>query len=127
VPSQRLTVASQPFWGHMIAKSGAGPEPLPPRKMTAATLAEAIQFLTREETSAAAKSIAKRMENEQGVRSAVESFHRHLPLEMMQCDLIPGQPAVWTLKSGRKPVKISKLAAEVLISQWSKLRKELKS
>jgi hypothetical protein len=57
----------------------------------------------------------------------VESFHRHLPLEVMQCDLIPGQPAVWTLKSGRKPVKISKLAAEVLVSQWSKLRKELKS
>jgi hypothetical protein len=124
---QRLTVTSQPFWGHMIAKAGAGPEPLPSGKMTAATLAEAIQFLTREETSAAAKSIARRMENEQGVRSAVESFHRHLPLEVMQCDLIPGQPAVWTLKSGRKPVKISKLAAEVLILQWSKLRKELKS
>jgi hypothetical protein len=95
--------------------------------MAAAALAEAIQFLLREKTSAAAKSIARRMENEQGVRSAVESFHRHLPLEMMQCDLIPGHPAVWTLKSGRKPVKVSKLAAEVLISQWSKLRKELRS
>jgi hypothetical protein len=127
VQLQKLTIVSQPFWGHMIAKSGAGPEPLPPRKMAAAALAEAIQFLMREETSAAAKAIAKRMENEQGIRSAVESFHRHLPLEVMQCDLIPGQPAVWTLKSGRKPVKISKLAAEVLVSQWSKLRKELKS
>jgi hypothetical protein len=110
----------------MIAKAGAGPEPLPPRKMTAAALVEAIQFLMREETSAAAKTIAKRMENEQGVRSAVESFHRHLPLEMMQCDLISDQPAVWALMSGRKPVKVSKLAAEVLISQWSKLRKGLK-
>ena len=110
----------------MVANSGAGPEPLPPRKMTAATLAEAIQFLMREETSTAAKAIARRMENEQGVRSAVESFHRHLPLEVMQCDLIPDQPAVWTLKSGRKQVRVSKLAAEVLISQWNKLRKELK-
>jgi hypothetical protein len=111
----------------MVANSGAGPEPLPPRKMTVAALAEAIQFLMREETSAAAKAVARRMENEQGIQAAVESFHRPLPIKTMQCDLIPDQPAVWTLKSGRKPVKISKLAAEVLISQWTKLRKELKS
>jgi hypothetical protein len=51
----------------MIAQSGAGPEPLPPREMTAAALVEAIQFLLREETLAAAKAIARRMENEQGV------------------------------------------------------------
>lgn len=110
----------------MVANSGAGPEPLPPRKMTAVALVEAIQFLMRAETSAAAKAIATRMENEQGVKSAVESFHRHLPTEKMQCDLIPNQPAVWTLKSGRKQVKVSKIAAEVLVSQWSKMRKEFK-
>ena len=110
----------------MVANSGAGPEPLPPRKMTAAALAGAIQFLMREETLVAAKAIATRMKDEQGVQAAVESFHRHLPRDKMQCDLIPDQPAVWALRSGRKPVKISKLAAEVLISQWSKLRKELK-
>jgi hypothetical protein len=80
-----------------------------------------------DETLAAAKAIARRMENEEGVRAAVESFHRHLPIEKMQCDLIPDQPAVWTLKSGRKPVKVSKVAAEVLVSQWSKMRKELKT
>jgi len=110
----------------MVANSGAGPVPLPPRKMTAAALAEAIQFLMREETSAAARVIARRMQNEQGVQAAVDSFHRQLPREKMQCDLIPDQPAVWTLKAGRKSVKVSKLAAEVLISQWSKMRKELK-
>lgn len=110
----------------MVANSGAGPEPLPPRKMTAAALAGAIQFLIKEETLVAARAIATRMRNEQGVQAAVRSFHRHLPLEKMQCDLISDQTAVWTLKSGRKPVKISKLAAEVLISQWNKMRKELK-
>jgi hypothetical protein len=77
--------------------------------MTVAALAEAIQFLMREETSAAAKAVARRMENEQGIQAAVESFHRPLPIKTMQCDLIPDQPA------------------EVLISQWTKLRKELKS
>jgi hypothetical protein len=110
----------------MVANAGAGPEPLPPGKMTVVALVEAIRFLMRAETSAAAKAIATRMEDEQGVQSAVESFHRHLPTENMQCDLVPDQPAVWTLKSGRKQVKVSKVAAEVLISQWSKLRKEIK-
>lgn len=66
------------------------------------------------------------MGNEQGVRAAAESFYKQLPREKMQCDLIPNQPAVWTLKSGRKPIKISKLAAEVLVSQWTNMRKELK-
>ncbi|THX37818.1 UDP-Glycosyltransferase/glycogen phosphorylase [Aureobasidium pullulans] len=117
----------QPFWGHMIASAGAGPEPLSPREMTPATLAEAIRFLMREETAVAAKAIAERMKAEDGVRAAVDSFHRHLPVEAMKCDLIPDQPAVWSLKSGSKKVKLSKLAAEVLTSQHSRLRKELKT
>ncbi|KAG9660682.1 sterol glucosyltransferase, partial [Aureobasidium melanogenum] len=117
----------QPFWGHMIAKSGAGPDPLPPRYMTVDTLAESIRFLMREETSLAAEVIAERMDREQGVQDAVNSFHRHLPLEAMQCDLIPDQPAVWTIKSGRRQVKLSKLAAEIAISQRSSLQKDLKT
>ncbi|KAI4729882.1 UDP-Glycosyltransferase/glycogen phosphorylase [Aureobasidium sp. EXF-10728] len=116
----------QPFWGHMIANAGAGPKPLPPRQMTAATLADAIRFLMREDTLAAAKTIARRMSHEQGVQAAVNSFHRHLPVEAMQCDLVPDRPAVWTLKSGRNRVKLSKQAAEILTSQRSSLRKDLK-
>lgn len=110
----------------MIAKSGAGPEPLPPRCMTIDTLAESIRFLMREETSFAAEHLAERMDHEQGVQAAVNSFHRHLPLETMQCDLIPDQPAVWTIKSGRRQVKMSKLAAEIAISQRSSIQKDLK-
>ena len=117
---------SQPFWGHMIANSGAGPDPLPPRYMTVDTLAESIRFLMKKETSLAAEVIAERMDREQGVQAAVNSFHRHLPLETMQCDLIPDQPAVWTVKSGRKQVKLCKLAAEIAISQRSSLQKDLK-
>lgn len=111
----------------MIAKSGAGPEPLPPRCMTIDTLAESIRFLMREETSFAAEHLAERMDHEQGVQAAVNSFHRHLPLETMQCDLIPDQPAVWTIKSGRRQVKMSRLAAEIAISQRSSLQKDLKT
>ncbi|CAD0082687.1 unnamed protein product [Aureobasidium vineae] len=87
-------------------KNGLPTLPLPPRQMTAATLADAIRFLMWEETSAAAKTIARRMSHEQGVQAAVNSFHRHLPLEAMRCDLVPDQPAVWTLKSSRNQVKL---------------------
>lgn len=111
----------------MIANSGAGPEPLPPRCMTVDTLAESIRFLLREEISFAAEVLAERMDHEQGVQAAADSFHRHLPLEMMQCDLIPDQSAVWTIKSGRRQVKMSKLAAEIAISQRSSLQKDLKT
>ncbi|KEQ93670.1 glycosyltransferase family 1 protein [Aureobasidium subglaciale EXF-2481] len=117
----------QPFWGHMIASAGAGPEPLAPRDMTGITLAEAIRFLIRDETKAAAMAIAQRMESEEGVRAAVDSFHRHLPVEMMKCDLIPDQPAAWIVKSGRKQIKMSKMAVEVITSQRSGLRKDLKT
>lgn len=117
---------SQPFWGHMVANAGAGPDPLSPRYMTVDTLAESIRFLMKKETSLAAEVLAERMDREQGVQAAVNSFHRHLPLETMQCDLIPDQPAVWTVKSGRKQVKLSKLAAEIAISQRSSLQKDLK-
>ncbi|KAH0269446.1 sterol glucosyltransferase, partial [Aureobasidium melanogenum] len=117
----------QPFWGHMIANSGAGPDPLPPRCMTVNTLAEAIRFLMRKETALAAEVIAERMDREQGVQAAVNSFHRHLPLGTMQCDLIPDQPAVWAIKSGRREVKLSKLAAEIVISQRNSLQKDLKT
>jgi hypothetical protein len=111
----------------MVADCGAGPKPLPPRYMTVETLAESIRFLMRDETSLAAEVIAERMDREQGVQAAVNSFHRHLSLEAVQCDLIPDQPAVWTIKSGRNKVKISKLAAEIAISQRSSVQKELKT
>lgn len=38
---------SQPFWGHMVANAGAGPDPLSPRYMTVDTLAESIRFLMK--------------------------------------------------------------------------------
>ncbi|KAH0361449.1 sterol glucosyltransferase, partial [Aureobasidium melanogenum] len=120
-------LGDQPFWGHMVANSGAGSKPLPPRYMTVDTLAESIRFLLREETSLAAEVIAERMHREHGVQAAVNSFHRHLSLEAMQCDLIPDQPAVWTIKSGRRKVKISKLAAEIAVSQRNSLQKDLKT
>jgi hypothetical protein len=33
----------------------------------------------------------------------------------MQCDFLPDQPASWSLKVNKRPTKISRLAAEILV------------
>ena len=36
-------MGDQPFWGRRVAKLGAGPEPIPRKKLTVERLAQAIQ------------------------------------------------------------------------------------
>ena len=99
----------------MIAAAGAGPKPIHHKSLTAENLSEAIRFLTTPEAAHAAQQIALRMAIENGVRTAVQSFHRNLPRQSIRCDLIPHLPAVWTYKvSSKRTIKLSKLAAEVL-------------
>lgn len=58
------------------------------------------------------------MSAENGVKAAVQSFHRHLPRETLHCDVLPHLPAVWTYKvSSKQTFKLSKLAAEVLVDR----------
>ena len=35
----------QPFWGAMVARAGAGPDPIPIKQLTADKLADAIELL----------------------------------------------------------------------------------
>ncbi|KEQ80652.1 UDP-Glycosyltransferase/glycogen phosphorylase, partial [Aureobasidium pullulans EXF-150] len=105
----------QPFWGEMIAAAGAGPKPIHHKNLTAENLGEAIRFIITPETAHAARQIALRMATENGVKTAVQSFHRNLPRQSIRCDLMPHLPAVWTYKvSSKRTIKLSKLAAEVL-------------
>jgi len=106
----------QPFWGNMVAVAGAGPKPIPHRKLDAHNLAEAIRFCLTEGAHNAACAISARMKSEDGVQNAIRSFYANLPLKRLQCDLLPDQPAVWTVKAAGKRMNISKLAAEVLIA-----------
>ena len=117
----------QPFWGHMCASAGVGPEPITPRNLTVERLAEAIRFCLTEEALKSAQAVGDRMCHENGVKAAVESFHKHLVGEELKCDLLPGQAAVWTCKSGKKRVKLSKLAAETIMLQRPALRKSLRT
>ena len=115
----------QPFWGDMVANSGAGPAPIPHSRLTAEGLAEAIEFCKTPEASEAAKAVAEKMQAENGVEAAVASFHRHLHVEDLRCDLIPTLPAVFEYTKSRKVnfkraeletkvVKLCGLAAETL-------------
>ena len=62
------------------------------------------------------------MSGENGVKEAVKSFHRNLPVKKMRCDLLPQQTAVWTYEMGDKyHLKLSDEAAFILME-----RKELK-
>jgi hypothetical protein len=117
----------QPFWGHMCASAGVGPEPIAPRNLTAKGLCEAIHVCLTKEARTSAQAVGERMRHEDGVRAAVESFHKHLAPTELKCDLMPDQAAVWTCKSGRKQLKLSKLAAETIMLRRPALRKHLRT
>ncbi|KAM0554892.1 hypothetical protein ACHAPJ_006627 [Fusarium lateritium] len=121
-----LTWQGQPFWGQMVANAGAGHKPIPHTQLSVDNLSEAINYCLTDEAAHAAASIAAKMESEQGVRAAVQSFHKHLPLEGIMCDLIPSEPAVWLYSKSKKSIKLSRLAAEILISTKSIDGKTLK-
>ncbi|RSL41506.1 hypothetical protein CEP53_012720 [Fusarium sp. AF-6] len=116
----------QPFWGQMVANAGAGPNPIPHAELTVNNLSEAIVYCLSHQASTAAESIAARMASEVGVRAAVQSFHRHLPREQIPCDLISSEPAVWLYTHSKRPIKLSKVAADILLSHKSIDSKHLK-
>lgn len=100
----------------MVARSGAGPEPIPYRLLNVESLSAAIGFCTEPKVLKAAEGISIKMQAECGVKTAVDSFHHNLPLNLMRCHIFPDQPAVWRYKKGsNKPLYLSKLASQILI------------
>ncbi|KAL3463446.1 hypothetical protein BJX64DRAFT_121014 [Aspergillus heterothallicus] len=115
----------QPFWGNLIASSGSGPKPIPYREVDVERLAETIQVCLKPATRHAAQEIAAKMQYEAGVKAAVASFHRNLPAEQMQCSLLPDRAATWTCKTSSGPVRLSKLAAQILVDHLRIDKKKL--
>ncbi|KAL6355846.1 hypothetical protein LRP88_09429 [Fusarium phalaenopsidis] len=106
----------QPFWGNMVAAAGAGLEPIPQKSLTVDNLVDAIRFCLTQEAADSAAKIAGKMRSEMGVKAAVASFHNHLPRDELECDIIKGQPAVWTCSKKNRRLKLSKPAGEILSS-----------
>jgi hypothetical protein len=101
----------------MVAAAGAGPDPIPHQELSVDILAEGIRYCFTEQAITAASAIAIKMASETGVQAAISSFHRHLPLERLSCDICPGEPAVWSYSTGDTKVKLSKVAAASLVAQ----------
>lgn len=63
----------QPFWGQQVAELGVGPQPIPRKKLTAESLANAIQeVVTNEDMHLRAAKLGKQIQTENGIKSAVE-------------------------------------------------------
>lgn len=107
----------QQFWGQIVARSGAGPTPIPHKQLTATNLQEAIAKALEPSTQQKAMEISEKMKGESGVRDSVRSFHRHLDLKLLRCAICPTRPAVWHLK--HTEVGLSAFAAAVLVEMGS--------
>ncbi|KLT46416.1 UDP-Glycosyltransferase/glycogen phosphorylase [Cutaneotrichosporon oleaginosum] len=114
----------QMFWGNAVAAAGAGPTPIPHKKLSVDTLTNAIEFALSKSARAAAASIGEAIRAEDGTQAATASVHRLLPLKAMRCDVDPSCSAQWWCK--KHWMRLSNAAAGVLISKkilkWEELR-----
>ncbi|KAG9092871.1 hypothetical protein FS749_015386 [Ceratobasidium sp. UAMH 11750] len=102
----------QPWWAAQISRRGAGPPPIHPKQLTAEALTVAIRIALSPETQRAAMRVGEMIRQEDGAANGVKSFHRHLPLLTMRCDLDPKRVAVWYSPSLK--LRLSAFAAQVL-------------
>jgi hypothetical protein len=102
----------QKFWGDMVARAGAGPNPIPFADLTVDKLVDGIKVALSDGAKAKAEELSKRMEKEEGVVKAVDGFHRLLPLMRMRCVILPERVAVWELPDSK--MGISSVVAGVL-------------
>lgn len=99
----------QPFWGTMIARAGAGPDPIPHKQLTADKLAEAINFCLTPGCLERAKELASKIAAERGSDMGAQSFHQFLEPGRLRCTLAPSRPAAWRVR--RTKVRLSAFAA----------------
>ncbi|CUA71983.1 Sterol 3-beta-glucosyltransferase UGT80B1 [Rhizoctonia solani] len=102
----------QPWWATQIAHRGAGPAPLDHKTLTPEIFSSAIRIALSPVALNAAREVGRMIMREDGAGKGVESFHRHLPLLNMKCDLAPNRVAVW--HSVKYKLRLSAFAAQVL-------------
>jgi UDP:flavonoid glycosyltransferase YjiC (YdhE family) len=114
----------QIFWGSMIAKAGAGPQPIPYKKLTAANLSAAIQIALDPEVQDCAVEFGRRISGERGCEAGAAAFHQQMGLDDLRCDIDPSRTAVWRLR--RSELRLSVFAAAVLVNSGMLKYKDLK-
>lgn len=102
----------QTFWGDMIVRAGAGPAPIPYRRLTAPRLAAAILEALQPAMTERAVELGALINQEKGVETAASLFYSQLPLMKMHCMICPERIAVWRVS--KTDVRLSAMAAAVL-------------
>ncbi|WP_047864868.1 glycosyltransferase [Rubrobacter aplysinae] len=67
-------IGDQPMWGRRVHALGAGPAPIPRKRLCAERLAEAIKAAEEPEVRERARALGERLRREDGVREAVDAF-----------------------------------------------------
>ncbi|KAF4497109.1 sterol glucosyltransferase [Fusarium agapanthi] len=107
----------QPFWGAVVAARGAGPSPISHKLLNAQNLTKSITYCLSDAAREAARQISDSMRQEHGVDNAIKSFHSHLGVSELTCDLLPGHTASWTLKKRHRTLKVSNAALHILVAE----------
>ncbi|CAK7200948.1 hypothetical protein SEUCBS139899_003648 [Sporothrix eucalyptigena] len=108
----------QPFWGGLVAQSGAGPEAIPYRQLSAEKLTVAIKYVLKPETKTKAAALGEKIRTEQSKGGAVagaRSFNQHL--DVPRCDLLSDRVAVWEYKKDNATARLSALSAALLVHE----------
>ncbi|KAL7273537.1 hypothetical protein RUND412_003602 [Rhizina undulata] len=121
----------QPFWGSMVARAGAGPEPIPYKNLTAEALAQNIRAALEPEALVRAKDLGEKIRHEQGTAEGAKIFLAGLSKEpgaggVGRCILYEDKVAVWRIR--KTDIILSALAAYILVQRgeiiggWEGLR-----
>ncbi|KAB5588152.1 Sterol 3-beta-glucosyltransferase [Ceratobasidium theobromae] len=102
----------QPWWADQIYARGAGPKPIPYKELTTSALVDAIRSVLSDDMRRAARRVGELIRSEDGVKTGMDSFHRHLPLLNMRCELDPKRVATWYSRT--HAMRLSAFAAQVL-------------
>lgn len=105
----------QPFWGAMISRAKAGPDPIPYKELTAEKLADAIKHCLLPDTLDRATELGQKIREEKGTDVGGQSFHDHLDVDNLRCSIAPSRTAAWRVR--RTKIKLSPLAAAVLVEE----------
>ncbi|KAI9874462.1 MAG: hypothetical protein M1830_009725 [Pleopsidium flavum] len=105
----------QPFWGAMVAKAGAGPQPIPYKQLTGDSLAGAILEALKPTALRKAQDLGAKISSERGSDVGAVSFHDKLDVDTLRCALAPSRAAVWRVK--RTDIRLSAFAATALSNE----------
>jgi sterol 3beta-glucosyltransferase len=102
----------QPFWGAMVHRAGAGPEPLRYKNLTEEKLAESIERALKPDIQASVKAMSEKIAGEDGAATAAASFLSSLDYNHLRCTFCPDRVAIWQIKNSK--VRLSDLAVSNL-------------